>query len=712
MQQRDIALALRTGMFDMATNSDPWIGRRLGKYQILRALGRGGMGIVYEAEDTRLQRPVALKILPESLARDEVILKRFLLEARSAARLSHPNVIAVYDIGQREGTYYLALELVRGMNLQQVLVTRGPLAWADATRACADVCRGLAAAHAADLIHRDIKPSNILVTGIGNQELGIPEGRPPNAQASIALPANAVVKIADFGLAKFTTQTAPRLTTLNCTVGTPAYMSPEQCSTKPVDALSDIYSLGATYFALLVGRPPYESDGNDMNTLAAHCTAPVPDPRQYRPEIPAACAAIVMRAMAKQRGERYTGAQEMLGALTAALTPPQPVAAFAVVPRPTGATARTQFIDPARGNEMPRPRWRRLALIALPVLLVSIAACAGLTALLMRPGTADPQPVLLDPVAVKPTTPTIALRPLRKLDGLGAPVVGLAFRPDGKRLFSADKQSIRAWDVDTGIMKEPIAGNKKITALALFPDGKRLAAATQDRRIFLWGLRAEEPLGGFGPFHSEVVSLATSPDDKLLAVGTGGELQVWDVEGAQRRFFYPQTQYHVSAVAFSGDGKLLAWVNYQKEVHIVDTSTWQSRAEALQQPGELDCVAFTADDNSIIFGGRDAVDPGSGVLMRWDFSKAGAKPRSLAVEKGALRVLALLPDGNSLLHSGGWGGPVRLLDLNTERSHVVATVGQTALRSLAISNDGRLIAGGMDDGAIQLWEVERATKGP
>src|SRR5258708_15901270 len=118
-----------TGVFAM-TGCDPWIGKRLGKYAIVRALGRGAMGVVYEAEDTRLQRPVALKLLPESLARDEALVKRFLLEARAAARLSHPNVVAVYDIGQRDGTYYLALELVRGVNLKQVLATRGPLPWA------------------------------------------------------------------------------------------------------------------------------------------------------------------------------------------------------------------------------------------------------------------------------------------------------------------------------------------------------------------------------------------------------------------------------------------------------------------------------------------------------------------------------------------------------------------------------------------------------
>jgi WD40 repeat protein len=266
--------------------------------------------------------------------------------------------------------------------------------------------------------------------------------------------------------------------------------------------------------------------------------------------------------------------------------------------------------------------------------------------------------------------------------------------------------------VDNGTMKEPIAGKKKITAMALFPDGKSLAAATQDRRVFLWGLRAEEPLVGFGPFQSEIVSLAASPDGKLLAVGTGGELQVWDVESSQRKYLYPQTQYHVSAIVFSGDGALLAWVNYQMEVHIVDTGTWQSRAEAIEQPGELDCVTFTTDDNAVIFGGHDAVDADRGVLMRWDFTKAGEKPRPLPVEKGAVRALALLPDGATLLHGGGWGNPVRLLDLKTERSHAVATVGQMALQSLAISRDGRLVAGGMDDGTIQLWEVERATKGP
>src|SRR5262245_28756419 len=240
------------------TEQDARVGTQLGKYRLVRRLGEGGMGIVYAAEDPILSRMVALKVL-SAAAQTPGALQRFALEARAAARLNHPNVVAVHDVGRHGDVSYLVMELVDGPSAQTVLQQHGAFPWQIATRIIAGVCRGLAAAHAADLIHRDVKPANVLLGGDGS------------------------VKLTDFGVVK-----APRLLPAHAThsavLGTPHYMSPEQCTSETIDARADLYALGCTYYALLTGRPPYEGDA--VKVMFAHCTEAVPDPRDLVPELP------------------------------------------------------------------------------------------------------------------------------------------------------------------------------------------------------------------------------------------------------------------------------------------------------------------------------------------------------------------------------------------------------------------------------------------
>ncbi len=267
-----------------------WIGRRLNRYEIREVLGTGGMGIVYKAFDSLIEREVAIKILPAELSADEISLQRFLAEAKGAGRLSHPNAVAIYEIGRSEGICYLVLEYVSGGTISDQL-ERGPLSPLEATRIIADACRGLVAAYAAGIVHRDIKPANLLRAADGS------------------------VKVADFGLAKPTIDVTNQLTQTGHVVGTPFFMSPEQCESRPVDHRSDIYSLGATYYSLLTGQNPYEHIGSIVQVMFAHCNSEIPDPRKVRPEVPLACAQIVGRAMAKKPEDRYQTAAEMLADL-------------------------------------------------------------------------------------------------------------------------------------------------------------------------------------------------------------------------------------------------------------------------------------------------------------------------------------------------------------------------------------------------------------
>ncbi|MGE5195373.1 MAG: transporter substrate-binding protein, partial [Deltaproteobacteria bacterium] len=265
----------------------------LARYEVTKLLGSGGMGVVYQAHDTLIERDVAVKVLLKSLSSDERILKRFLIEARAAGKLNHPNVVAIYEIGQEGACHYLVMELVPGGSVDALLEAGGAFPVLEATRIAAEACQGLAAAHRVGLVHRDVKPANLLFT------------------------AERSVKVSDFGLAKTGLAPGEQVTQSGQVVGTPYFMSPEQCQGLPVDHRSDLYSLGATYYSLLAGGHPYSSAGSIVQIMYRHCQGERPDPRAVNKRVPDACAAIVARAMAIRPEDRYQSAEEMLADLTA-----------------------------------------------------------------------------------------------------------------------------------------------------------------------------------------------------------------------------------------------------------------------------------------------------------------------------------------------------------------------------------------------------------
>jgi urea transport system substrate-binding protein len=267
------------------------IGERIGRYEITGVLGAGGMGVVYRAHDTLIDRDVAIKVLSADFAVNHNALDRFIVEARAAGKLSHANAVPIYEIGDQAGIHYLVMELIAGGSVSSQLETNGAYSVLEATRIAMDAARGLAAAHKAGIVHRDMKPANLLVSADGT------------------------IKIADFGLAKPTIGNERQLTQEGQILGTPYFMSPEQCEGRPLDHRSDLYSLGATYYSLLTGANPYESEGSVVRVMNAHCQGEVLDPRKANRLVPAACAAIVARATAKRRDDRYQSADEMLADL-------------------------------------------------------------------------------------------------------------------------------------------------------------------------------------------------------------------------------------------------------------------------------------------------------------------------------------------------------------------------------------------------------------
>ncbi len=269
----------------------------MGPYEIIARIGAGGMGVVYRARDSRLERDVAIKVLPPDILHDEAARRRFRKEALALAKLNHQNIATVFDVGTTDGADYLVMEYVPGESLAQKLKS-GPLRPAEALSVGEEIAKALEEAHERGIIHRDLKPANIIVT---------PKGH---------------AKVLDFGLAKLLSAPDEEDQTLTVSetkgvAGTPLYMSPEQARGEPIDSRTDLWGLGAVLYESLSGQPPFE--GNGVALLRA-ITEQKPKPlRLLRPDAPQEAEQIVARALEKDTAKRYQSASEIAHDLSAAV---------------------------------------------------------------------------------------------------------------------------------------------------------------------------------------------------------------------------------------------------------------------------------------------------------------------------------------------------------------------------------------------------------
>jgi eukaryotic-like serine/threonine-protein kinase len=345
------------------------------RYELDRPISGGGMGAVWRAVDRRLDRPVAVKLLRRDLAADPAFVERFRREARAAGALSHPNVAGVFDYGEHDGQAFIVMELVEGENLAERLARGGPLPWPQALAIAEQVARALAAAHAHGLVHRDVKPANVLL-GDGLD--------PP------------LVKVTDFGIAR--SDHSATLTGTGALLGSAGYLAPEQASGARVGPAADLYGLGCVLFEMVTGAAPYR--GETAVALATqHVSAPVPNPRELRPELPGAVAAIILKALRKDPAERFGSAAAMADALadarhaTTARTPGEATEVLPVIPAGAAVpgtaagfaasgsapTIRTRPVGPP-----PRVRYRRSgagtwAKVAAVLAVAALALLAWLT---------------------------------------------------------------------------------------------------------------------------------------------------------------------------------------------------------------------------------------------------------------------------------------------------------------------------------------------
>lgn len=329
------------------------IGQTISHYQVVEKLGEGGMGVVYKARDTHLDRFVAIKVLPQDKMEDPERRRRFVQEAKAASALNHPNIVTIHDIEESNGVHFIAMEYVEGKTLHKLIQGKG-LPLSQCLDYSAQIAGALSKAHAAGIVHRDLKPSNVMITAEG------------------------LVKVLDFGLAKLTdraadgsgeedlTRTLTQSTGEGVVLGTLAYMSPEQARGQPLDHRTDIFSLGVALYQMVSGALPFRGP-NAVETLDKLLHAPTPSLKAAYPDLPDQLERTVVRATAKNREERYQSMQELASDLRSLIAAPSPAAMLPIDSQPTATTVGT-----VRQKRPRLAKWSAAVVTALVVLLAAL----------------------------------------------------------------------------------------------------------------------------------------------------------------------------------------------------------------------------------------------------------------------------------------------------------------------------------------------------
>jgi WD40 repeat protein len=667
-------------------------------YEVLREVGRGGMGVVYEARQLGLNRTVALKMILAGGHAGAEERARFRREAEAAARLQHPHIIQVYEVGEAGDRPFIALEYLAGGSLADRL-GGGPLPAREAAQLVQALAGAVHAAHRGGVVHRDLKPANVLLTA---------DGTP---------------KVTDFGLAK-RLDSSTKQTATGAILGTPGYMAPEQAGGRghEVGPAADVYALGAILYECLTGRPPFRAATPLETMLQVLTEEPVP-PTRLRPGVPADLETVCLTCLAKEPARRYASAEALAEDLGRFLA---------------GEPIRAR---PLSGLEW-AIRWarRRPALAAAYVLTVLALLLGGLGAgatwLWQRAETARREATharYLYQVALAqrawqdahvaraeelltecdPRLRNWEWRYVRRLchadlltlRGHTGEVHAVAFSPDGRYLSTRGADGVKVWDLETG--REAVDGAGRAATLndVVRAGGRELTAAANGRAVQVRDARTGQDLWTLDGHTETVYGVAFSPDGtRLASAGADETVKVWELPaGTEPRVLRrPLLDLHghtapVRAVAFSPDGNRLASAGADETVAV-----WQlpGGRQVLSLRGHTDWVlalAFSPDGRRLASAGRDAA------VKVWD-ATTGQEARTLSRHTGPVNAVAFSPDGQ-VLASASADGTVRLWGATTGREGVTLRGHTDKVWGVAFSPDGRLLASAGADRAVRLWDV-------
>jgi sugar lactone lactonase YvrE/predicted Ser/Thr protein kinase len=674
-----------------------------GRYRLINVLGAGAMGRVWLGEDELIGREVAIKevLLPPEISEDQrrELNQRAIREARAAGRLNHPCIVTVHDVIEHDGAPAIVMEYVRGRSLAEVIKAEGALPPDRVAAIAAAMLAALRVAHEAGIVHRDLKPANVLLDGD-----------------------RAV--ITDFGVARLAGDA--ELTRSGMLIGTPAYMAPEQAEREQATPASDLWSLGATLYAAVEGRPPFEGE-TVMGVLAAVLNKAPRAPRRAAHLSPLLYALLVKDPARRPTADQ---ARQLLAAASGGGTHPQ---AGRVPGQPAPATpaagptpppmAGPPSSWPATSTVRARPRRRGPLWVGVFSLVALIVApFAWKWGWDNGPGTPNLRPPSAHGKggnsegkrsesggAGRPVEITNAVR----LTGHRQGVTAMAFSPNGRSLASVDGEptregpKTRLWDVTRGRLSATLVGpaprgSGSVNAVAFSPDGTLVAAGGNyglDVSTRLWRVAGRRLVGPLAQSDSIMKSLAFSPDGKTLAgVANTGKVMLWDVASRRVKIGLPDGS-GFGNVVFSPDGKLLANPGKGRDIRLSEVATGRT-VHTITDATSSD-VAFSPDGKTLAVPDSD----GTRSLRLWDVATGRSTAAFSRTEELVVSVV-FSPDGKTIA-SVGHGNIVQLWDVTARRVRAVLVGHSGRVNTVAFSPNGRKIATGSRDNTIRIWNLRR-----
>jgi serine/threonine protein kinase len=658
-------------------------GKQIGKYKLLEVLGAGGMAMVYNAVDRRLERNVALKIILPSRQSSQLFLSRFLTEAKALAQLSHTNIVKVLDYGEEDGLPYLVMEFIPGGTMRDQI--NGPIPWQEAAAMLAPIARALEYVHNQKIVHRDIKPSNILIDENGQPMLS------------------------DFGIVKLIEENEPEVTGTNVGVGTPEYMSPEQGMGRPIDYRADIYALGIVFFELVTGQKPFTAE-TPMGVVIKQVKQALPKPHKFVKKLPQFVEDVILKATAKKPENRFGNMGEFVEAL-------EQLAA--------GPKRKINRIDQLTGRARSKKLAARffsisaslLILSAIIILLWPTIRVRQAALLASRP--TQKATVTHAAIALKPTSTHIPLTPTPtitfKSTSTPAPInTSNEITPTAQAVLLRDNPLPKLIPVGHGMAQIAIWGIGRSSSVAWSPDGK-LVAVGSSVGLFLYDPNTLKMVRFIDTQHW-VTRIAFSQDSKTIAVGskpanaksnTAEEvLDFWNVAtGENIRSIdqkIPQNfntltgirNPEVTALAYSSNKHYLAAGYSNGVINILDSGT----GEILQALGQLKNVGdldFSPDN-------RYLASAGEGEINIWDISTG--KLVNTIHQHGSITSLVYTPnEGQLIVGSSDW--TIRLYDPNMGSELKVYTA-KSAIQAIDISQDGITLAIAQANGTVTILNIK------